>query len=115
MRFSFFVIAVIILHSCSLSAESQQFNVMFYSETISFDFDKDKLPSDYYRFDEWFVRRYYQELSDGNFDELISILKENQQKYNLNGWLTYDLITEMIDEISSEKSTNYKRLLTWFL
>jgi hypothetical protein len=115
MRFGFLVIAVIILHSCSLSAESQQFNVIFYSETISFDFDKDKLPSDYYRFDEWFVRRYYRELSTGNFDELISILKENQQKYNLNGWLTYDLITEMIDEIASEKPTNYKRLLTWFL
>ncbi|MFT5834665.1 MAG: hypothetical protein ACI97N_002305, partial [Cognaticolwellia sp.] len=27
MRFGFLVIAVIILHSCSLSAESQQFNV----------------------------------------------------------------------------------------
>ena len=115
MRYTFFILGLLLVNSCIANAESQQFSVDYYSETISFNFDAANLPSDYYRFDEWFVKRYYRELSEGNLIDLVATLKQNQAKYNLNGWLTYGLITEMVDKIATEKSTNYKRLLTWFL
>lgn len=115
MRYIFFILVLFFVNSCVLNAESQQFSVDYYSETISFDFDMATLPDDYYRFDEWFVKRYYRELSERDFDELVKVLKQNQTKYNLNGWLTYGLITKMVDKIAETKTTNYKRLLSWFL
>jgi hypothetical protein len=115
MKYTFFILILLLVNSCIANAESQEFSVDYYSETINFDFDAANLPSDYYRFDEWFVKRYYREMSEGDFGNLVMILKQNQAKYNLNGWLTYGLITEIVDKIAAEKSTNYKRLLTWFL
>lgn len=116
MRFNLVIILFFTLNACiTTTATPLQFSVNYYSEGIDFEFDSETLPNDYIKFDEWFVKRTYNQLSKGSFDEIINKLKTSQEKYNLNGWLTYSLIKEIVDEVAPGKSTNYKRLLSWFL
>ncbi len=115
MKINLTIVLLLLFEACVTNAAPQAFEMNYYSTTIKFDFDKTVLPSDYYRFDDWFVKKYYGQLSQGNFDELVQMITENQERYNLNGWLTYDLTAKIVSEIASDKSLNYKRLLTWFL
>lgn len=115
MRFSLIISLIIIFAACSLTAEPQQFSVKYYSESVNFDFDNTTLPEDYIRFDEWFAKRFYYKLGESDLNNLVSTIIENQENYNLNGWLTYGLIQKIVDKVAADKSVNYQRLLTWFL
>lgn len=115
MRFSLIITTIIVLAACTVTAEPQQFSVKYYSENINFDFDNTTLPEDYIRFDEWFAKRFYYKLAQSDLNNLVPTIIKNQNDYNLNGWLTYGLIKKIVDEVAADKSTNYQRLLTWFL
>ena len=115
MRFSLVISLIITCAACNLTAEPQQFSVKYYSENINFDFDNTTLPEDYIRFDEWFAKRFYYKLDQSDLSNLVSTIIKNQNEYNLNGWLTYGLIKKIVNEVAADKSTNYQRLLTWFL
>lgn len=62
------------------------------------------------------VSKFYQKASAGNYDPLISALKNYQEKYDLNDWIYYQLIRRTAEEISP-KAENYFRytLYKWFL
>lgn len=115
MKFSLIISFFLISAACTVTAESQEFSITYFSENINFNFDKSSLPDYDIRFDEWFVKRFYSKLERSDLNRLASEIVHFQEVYNLNGWLTYGLIEEMINEIAIEKPTNYKRLLIWFL
>ena len=115
MKFSLIISFVLIAASCAVTAEPQQFSINYFSENIDFEFDKTSLPDDNIRFDEWFVKRFYYKLESSDLNKIAAEVTHYQRVYNLNGWLTYGLIHEIVDEIAVEKSTNFKRLLIWFL
>lgn len=62
------------------------------------------------------VSKFYHEASSGNYDTMISALKNYQEKYHLNDWIYYQLIRRTAEEISP-KADNYFRytLYKWFL
>lgn len=115
MKFSLIISFFLISAACTVTAESQEFSITYFSENINFNFDKSSLPDYDIRFDEWFVKRFYSKLERSDLNRLASEIVHFQEVYNLNGWLTYGLIEKMINEIAIEKPTNYKRLLIWFL
>lgn len=115
MQRIFILFLLLITIPQATSAEILNFQLRFYSESIDFQFDNDKLPNDYIRFDEYFAKQYYRQLSKNDFSDLITFFKLKQSEYNLNGWLTYQLIETTVESITNGKSDNYKQLLTWFL
>ncbi|GGE43242.1 hypothetical protein EV200_101404 [Pedobacter psychrotolerans] len=62
------------------------------------------------------VKAFYNKISTGHYDELISNLKAYQNKQHLNDWIYYQLIRKVAEQISP-KSENYFRytLYKWFL
>ncbi|UKT62384.1 hypothetical protein [Pedobacter mucosus] len=110
----FFVITAII--SSSLKGNAQIKSFEFYNETFNFHLDSSVIVTVDKKVSSAQVSQFYTQISASKYDDLISSLKEYQQKFKLNDWICYQLIRKTAEQISP-KNDNYFRytLYKWFL
>ncbi|MEM1121252.1 MAG: hypothetical protein AAGJ18_12445 [Bacteroidota bacterium] len=65
--------------------------------------------------EEQAIVRFYEVLSDTDYDLLVDDLKQYRLKLGLNDWLFYQLIQQSLAKINPHQSRREKVLTTWFL
>ncbi len=102
--------------SLHTTAKAQLYAVDFYEGTFNFTADA----SVDITFNESLTKQnitiFYNQLSSGNYQNLISALTTYKEKHHLNDWLYYQLIRKTAEQLSP-KAINYNRytLYKWFL
>lgn len=94
----------------------QNYSFDFYNGTFNFKLDSTTVIPTANAASAAEVSKFYSSISSGDYEPLISSLKEYQKKYDLNDWIYYQLIRKTAEEISP-KANNYFRytLYKWFL
>ncbi|KQM64652.1 hypothetical protein ASE74_11600 [Pedobacter sp. Leaf216] len=97
-------------------AMGQNYSFDFYNGTFNFKLDSTTVIPTANAASAAEVSKFYSSISSGDYEPLISSLKEYQKKYDLNDWIYYQLIRKTAEEISP-KANNYFRytLYKWFL
>lgn len=106
------IISLLILDS---QVKAQNFCFDFYGDTFNFSLDPSVEISFSGSPSEQKIKSFYNTLSKGNYQPIITSLLSFKQKKQLNDWLYYQLIRRTAQQISP-KAENYERytLYKWF-
>lgn len=101
---------------CLDEAKANRYAFDFYGNTFNFEADSTIAISFSEPLTNASIRTFYNKLSVGHYQNIISALQTFKTTYQLNDWLYYQLIRRTAQELSP-KATNYSRytLYKWFL
>jgi len=84
----------------------------FFGLNVSLNYD-DKLKFKREIFSTDTIANFWNQSSSSNYRPLIKQFKEYQDRYELDGWITYLLVTKFTQQITLNH--NSQRLLSWFI
>ncbi len=94
--------------------DTRKVNFIFYGMPVVLDYDpaiaQVNIPS---AIDETVVAGYFDQMSQTNYNQLLSQIYDYSKLMNLNDWGTYMLIKKMAAQLTND--ANSQRLLTWYL
>jgi len=88
--------------------------IPFYTETISIAYTDDIIITSPRKMEEKIIVDFYKKLEQSSYQSVSTALQKSKQRFQLNDWLTYDLVTQTVNRIYSNKGKTYKVLATWF-
>jgi hypothetical protein len=99
----------------TMAAPWGQANVQFYTTRLSFEYPLQfqELPKPQVEATE--IKGHYQKLAKLDFRPFLSALQTQKEQLLLNDWLFYEMIKASVEVILSNRGSNEKTLLTWFL
>ena len=110
----YLIIAILLLISGSIQAESKKVSIDFYSETFVFHHETPFDESVQIRFYDRFFKYAYREMESTRYRTFVNQMLQIKSAYNLNGWLYFKLVTETIQKLYPNESHNIHTLYTWF-
>lgn len=90
-------------------------NLSFYSEVIDVDYHINMLIESKVRAEERSMVQYFRNMESTDYQLLLNNLQAVQDEFQLNDWLTYELMTKAVDKIYTNHSSLQKTLTCWFL
>ncbi len=119
VQFKIYLFALLLKVSIVFShttAYAQQYAVDFYEGTVNFSADTSVDITFNDSLTKQNISIFYNQLSSGNYQNLISSLTTYKENHHLNDWLYYQLIRKTAEQLSP-KAINYNRytLYKWFL
>ncbi len=96
------------------SPSIKQVNIAFYTENIVIPYSDEILISNPRKLVEEDIVAFYKRMNRASHRTILNAITKSKQRYQLNDWLTYELLKRSIDAIYRQKSKSYKVLVTWF-
>ena len=96
------------------SPSLKQVNIAFYTENIVIPYSDDVITSSPRKLEEEDIVAFYKRMNRSSYRTIIQAITKSKQRYQLNDWLTYELLKRSIEVIYQQKPKSYKILATWF-
>ena len=96
------------------SPSLKRVNIAFYTENIVIPYSDDVITSSPRKLEEEDIVAFYKRMNRSSYRTIIQVITKSKQRYQLNDWLTYELLKRSIEVIYQQKPKSYKILATWF-
>ncbi len=108
------VVLLVIGHQSSFAAQ-ESIRINFFSEQLIVNYDPQMKKSMPPTASQVAYERFYYELSNTQYYNLVGNLLHHKSKLQLNDWLYFRLVVRTVEEIFKEENDNYRTLVCWFL
>lgn len=110
---NFRVIALVISLLCYDESCAESFTIDFYGESLEFHWQSVRILKKPLDASEKSLRRFYNEISSRNDEQILHFLSNSKRRLVLNDWLYYELIGKVSNAIADRKVT--RAYLRWYL
>lgn len=93
---------------------NRQIEIQFYNEVISLSYSNEVIVAQPKKLEEEYIVAFFNQLNRSPYQPILTSIRQSKATYQLNDWLTYDLLKQTVDKIYGSKGKSYRVLAMWF-